>query len=104
LGANFETFVFNELYKQTSFLLDRTQIYYYRTLDKKEIDFIIEKNDKLVAIEVKFAKSITKGDFKHIIDLKNSSSNFRLGLIIYMGEHALPYGDDLWAIPFGAIV
>jgi hypothetical protein len=104
LGAIFETFVFNELYKQTSFLLDRTQIYYYRTLDKKEIDFIIERNGKLVAIEVKFAKSITKSDFRHIIDLKNSSNSFHLGLIIYMGEHALSFGDNLWAIPFGAIV
>lgn len=104
LGAIFETFVFNELCKQTSFLLDRTQIYYYRTLDKKEIDFIIERNGKLVAIEAKFAKSITKSDFRHIIDLKNSSNSFHLGLIIYMGEHALPFGDNLWAIPFGAIV
>jgi len=103
IGAIFETFVFSELSKQASFLLDRTQIYYYRTLDKKEIDFIIQRHGKLVAIEVKFAKSVTKSDFKHIIDLQNSCDNFHLGLVLYMGEHLLPIGDRLWAVPFGCV-
>lgn len=104
LGSIFETFVFNELFKQKSFLMDTTQIYYYRTLDKKEIDFIIERGDKLIAIEVKFAKSVSKSDFKHIIDLQQSTDKLHLGIVIYMGEHALPFGEKLWALPFGMIV
>lgn len=103
IGSIYETFVFNELYKQVSYLLDGTKIYYYRTLDKKEIDFCIERGGKLVAIEVKFAKRIVKNDFRHIIDLQEASKNFHLGVIIYMGEHTLSFGDRLWAIPFGAI-
>ena len=89
--------------KQKTFLMDTTQIYYYHTLDKKEIDFIIEKGNKLVAIEVKFAKSVTKSDFKHIIDLQQSTDTFHLGIVIYMGDHALSFGEKLWAIPFGLI-
>jgi len=100
IGSIFETFVFNELCKQKSFLTDTTQIYYYRTLDKKEIDFIIERNGKIVAIEVKFAKSVSKSDFKHIIDLQHSSDAFHRGIVVYMGEQPLAFGENLWAMPF----
>lgn len=103
IGSIFETFVFNELHKQKTFLLDRTEISYYRTLDKKEIDFIVERNGKIVAVEVKFAKRIDKSDFRHIIDLQNSCDNFHLGVVIYMGEHLLAFGDNIWAIPVAMI-
>lgn len=104
IGSIFETFVYNELYKQVSYLLDGTQIYYYRTLDKKEIDFIIERHGKVVAIEVKFAKQVTKDDCRHIIDLQRSSSDFHIGIVIYMGSNVLPLGENIWAVPFGHIV
>ncbi len=103
IGSIFETFVYNELYKQVSYLLDGTQIYYYRTLDKKEIDFVIERDGKVVAIEVKFAKHVSKDDCRHIIDLQRSSSNFHIGIVIYMGSHVLPLGENIWAVPFGHI-
>jgi len=104
IGSIFETFVYNELYKQVSYLLDGTQIYYYRTLDKKEIDFIIERHGKVVAIEVKFAKNVSKDDCRHIIDLQRSSSSFHIGIVIYMGSHILPLGENIWAVPFGHII
>jgi len=34
------------------------KIYHYRTNDKKEIDFILEKGNKIIAIEVKTSQSI----------------------------------------------
>lgn len=101
IGQIFETFVFNELYKQVSYLLDGTQIYYYRTHDQKEIDFVIERQGKIVAIEVKFAKSVTMGDFKHIVDFMQASSHVHLGLVIYMGTMPIQFGENLWAIPLG---
>lgn len=56
LGSVFETTIFSELVKK--FGVD--QIHYWRTKDKKEIDFIISLPDALVPIEVKtqFPKSI----------------------------------------------
>ncbi|MCX6074101.1 MAG: ATP-binding protein [Campylobacterales bacterium] len=104
IGSIFETFVYNELYKQVTYLLDGTQIYYYRTLDKKEIDFIIERHGKVAAIEVKFAKKVTKEDCRHILDLQRCSIDFHIGIVIYMGSHILPLGENIWAVPFGQIV
>lgn len=86
-----------------TFSQNTIDLHYYRTPDKKEIDFVLEQNGKSVAVEVKFAKKISKTDFKHIIDFQKSSQTFHLGVIIYMGEHTLKVGEDLWAVPFGAI-
>lgn len=53
-GRLFENFVFLEL--KSSY---QKNIYFYRTVNKSEIDFIIEKNNKLSLIEVKY-KSLNK--------------------------------------------
>jgi hypothetical protein len=98
-GAIFETFIFSELLKSVKYSNKLTKLFFYRTTDKKEIDFIIERNQKIIAVEVKLSQTITLQDFKHIIDLKNSSNNFKTGFVIYTGEDILPIGKDLFAIP-----
>ena len=67
-GEIFETFVFSELLKHISYSQTLPKIYHYRTNDKKEIDFIVEKGDKIFAIEVKSSQTIKIDAFKHIID------------------------------------
>jgi predicted AAA+ superfamily ATPase len=49
LGSVFETALFSELVKKYS----RDNIFYWRTKDKKEIDFIIKTKDKFLPVEVK---------------------------------------------------
>lgn len=98
-GKIVETYVFSELTKHISYGDKNVNLFHYRTNDKKEIDFILQINEKLIAIEVKSSKKVTKDDFKHIIDLQKKSSNFQLGIVFYMGENILPFGKDLFAIP-----
>jgi hypothetical protein len=49
IGNVFETSVFSELVKRYK----RENIYYWRTKDKKEIDFIIKDKNKIIPMEVK---------------------------------------------------
>jgi predicted AAA+ superfamily ATPase len=49
IGHVFETSVFSELVKKYG----RESIYYWRTKDKKEIDFIIKNKNQVVPLEVK---------------------------------------------------
>jgi predicted AAA+ superfamily ATPase len=100
-GQVFETYIFSELQKHISYLKKQASMYHYRTNDKKEIDFIIEVEDKLLAIEVKQSSSIQKSDFKHIIDLQNKSEKNCLGIVFYNGDMTIELDDDLVAIPFG---
>lgn len=101
-GQIFETYIFCELQKHLSYLQKQAQMFHYRTNDKKEIDFIIEVNNELLALEVKQNSSVKKEDFKHIIDLQNRYDEKKcLGVVFYNGDMVVEFSDDLVAIPFG---
>ena len=57
-GAFLETYVVSEIIKSYYNTGKTTYLYYYRDIDKKEIDLLIEKGDKLYPIEVKKAKNL----------------------------------------------
>ena len=103
-GQVFETYVFCELQKHLSYLQKSAQIFHYRTNDKKEIDFIIEVDNELLALEVKQSSSVTKDDFKHIIDLQKRYDKKCLGVVFYNGDMVVEFSDDLVAIPFGVFL
>jgi len=101
-GQIFETYIFCELQKHLSYLQKSTSMFHYRTNDKKEIDFIIEVNNQILAIEVKQSSSVKKDDFKHIIDLQNRYKEKNcLGIVFYNGDMVVEFSDDLVAFPFG---
>ena len=100
-GQIYETYVFCELQKHLSYLQQSAQMFHYRTNDKKEIDFIIEINNKILAIEIKQSSSVKKDDFKHIIDLQNRYDKKCLGIVFYNGDIVIEFSENLVAIPFG---
>lgn len=93
-GDVVETFVYSELLKHISYSETQPKMYHYRTTDKKEIDFIIEKADKIFAIEVKASQSIKRDAFKHIIDFQKKSSKNIVGIILYAGSTVLSFSDE----------
>jgi len=103
-GKIVETFVYSELLKHLSYSQTQPEIYHYRTHDKKEIDFILEKGDAIFAIEVKSSQSVKKEDFKHIADFQKRSDREVVGIVLYGGEDLLSFRDgEHWryALPFG---
>ena len=103
-GDVVETFVYAELAKHVGYSQTQPRMYHYRTNDKKEIDFIIEKADKLFAIEVKSSQSIKKDAFKHIIDFQKKSDKEVIGIVLYGGSDIVPFGDkehERFALPMG---
>ena len=92
-GDIIETFVYAELAKHIGYSQTQPSIYHYRTNDKKEIDFIIEKSDTIFAIEVKSSLSIKKEAFKHIEDFQKKSSKEIIGIVLYAGNDIVPFGD-----------
>ena len=93
-GEIVETFVYTELLKHISYSLTIPKIYHYRTNDKKEIDFIIEKGNDILAIEIKSSLTVKLDAFKHIIDFQKKSKQNIIGIVFYGGDTILPFGDD----------
>ena len=100
-GSLYETFVFSELLKHITYSENVVEFFYYRTQDKKEIDFIVKKGESILAIEVKSSYSVEKEDFKHIVDFQNRSSKNITGIVLYSGEKIIGFSDTLFAIPLG---
>jgi hypothetical protein len=62
----------------------------------------LEFGEKVIAIEVKSSKSVSKSDFKHIYHLQKEMPNaFDKGIVLYQGEDFLRLDDRMYAIPFG---
>tara|TARA_R110002012_G_scaffold268231_1_gene452147 strand:- start:213 stop:464 length:252 start_codon:yes stop_codon:yes gene_type:complete len=82
-------------------------LFHYRDREKREIDFVIERDDgALLGVEIKASSTVNKADFKHLEWFKENISKERpfLGVMLYTGEHAVSFGEHLWAVPFGHLV
>lgn len=104
-GHLIENFVATELLKQLSNSDIKAKLYHFRTSDGKEVDFILEKPDGSVfAIEVKRAETVTMSDFKGIKEFQElTGTDFTGGIVFYSGKDAVPFGKNLWAVPFFAL-
>lgn len=105
-GKLIETFVFNQLTAVLDAQDESYYLYYYRDRDGREVDFIVE-NEKgsLVGIEVKSGSAVTKDSFAHLRWFKEHMAKQRAftGIVLYAGEHVLPFGKDMWAVPICAL-
>ena len=100
-------FVFNELAAQVDAEeSERYQLFHYRDQKKREIDFLIEREDgALLGIEVK-ASSMVKGDnFKHLRWFQENLAQQKkfTGIVLYAGEDILPFGSGTWAVPISTL-
>ena len=104
-GALLETFVFNELKKQSNFIEEKLYFSHYRDKDKVEIDIIIENSlDEIIAIEVKAASTINQKDLTGLKKLKEIAKNrFKIGILLYDGDHTTSFGENLYAVPIAAL-
>ena len=99
-GLITENFVFSELYRAKQTTLEPTELYHLRTSDQKEIDLIIQRGHQTIGIEVKASSQIDASAFKHIKPFaENLGDDFKGGYVFYLGDHAVQFGDDLWALP-----
>jgi predicted AAA+ superfamily ATPase len=53
-GDLFENFVINELRKQNEYRNIYSNFYFWRNIDQREIDLVIEKNNRLETVEIKW--------------------------------------------------
>ena len=101
-GAIIETFVFTELLKAVQYSESPTRLWHYRTSDQHEIDFLIEREGKVIPVEIKAAKTVRKKDFFHIEELQSRNSTVKNGVIFYQGEQLVPFGRN-YAVPFSML-
>ena len=105
-GQLFETFVVNEVDKETTWSeLQVIDLYHYRDREGHEVDIVVDAGHRGIAgIEVKAAATVGNGDFRGLRKLQRVSvDRFAKGIVLYDGEACVPFGDGLWAVPAGMV-
>ncbi len=97
-GAFFETYVISEIVKSYYNAGKPADIYYYRDIDKKEIDLLIVSGDKIYPIEIKKGKAPNRPD-KNFDVLKNLNLKVQPGIILCMSDELIPYNRETWYCP-----
>lgn len=104
-GALLETFVFSEIEKQVSWMEESCSLHHYRDKDQDEVDIVVEDGSGgLVGIEVKASATVNTADFKGLRKMAVvCGDDFKLGLVLYDRERAVPFGNRLFAAPISSL-
>lgn len=105
LGPLLESFVVNELRKQSTWQDFPTRLFHFRTEGGEEVDIILEnRNGDLVGIEVKASHTVSTHDFKGLRVLAElTGERFKCGIVFYAGDQVIPFGKDGYALPISCL-
>lgn len=104
-GMLVENFVGTELVKLASWSRTRPDLFYFRTHDGKEVDYVLQdRTGAMVGIEVKAASSVQEADFRGLRALAELvGAQFTRGVVLYTGELLAPFGPRLAAVPLASL-
>lgn len=101
-GAFFETFVVSEIIKSYYNNGKELNLYYYRDIDKKEIDLLIVENNTIYPIEIK--KNKNPNIESHNLDaLKKFKMNIAPLVVLCMANEITPINRDIYLCPITKI-
>jgi len=103
VGPLMETWVCGEI-KKWSASAGPTNIYFWRSHDGSEADFLLETEGQVVGIEVKVGCRIDQRDLSGLHECRDSlGKHFRRGIVLYGGKEVLPLGDRMIAVPLSIL-
>lgn len=102
-GQLFETFVLGEIIKSYWHRGIEPRLFYFRTKDKLEIDLLIEKNGKLLPVEIKLSSSVRLDDAKTILFIKKSGFPIGQAAIVAPVKEMYPLSRDILVVPPSSI-
>lgn len=105
LGPLLEGFVISEVARQATWCQTPVELYHYRDHNKVEVDLVLEdRRGVVVGIEVKAGSTVRADDFRGLNTLADRlGDSFLVGIILYTGQHTLPFGPRMRAMPVSAV-
>ncbi|MGI6248013.1 MAG: ATP-binding protein [Acutalibacteraceae bacterium] len=101
-GAFFETYAVTEIVKSYHNAGRPADLFYYRDIDKKEIDLLIVEGDKMYPIEIKKSKEPSRPD-KNFSVLHQFNMKVQPGIVLCMSDELVPYNRETWYCPISIL-
>jgi predicted AAA+ superfamily ATPase len=104
-GRLVETFAICEILKGAGWSATPVRAYHWRDRREREVDLVLEAHDgRVVAVEVKASSSVGAGDFAGLRAFAHvAGERFAAGVVLHLGDHAVPFGDRMAALPLDAL-
>jgi hypothetical protein len=104
-GRLIETFVYAELRRQLIWSDTEAALFHWQDRAGAEIDFVLESPDgRVVALEVKAGQTPKREWFRWLGHMRDVlGDRYLAGVVLYGGQHVLPFGDRLMAAPISAL-
>lgn len=101
-GVAVETLVYQELCAINDYERLNYKIYFWRTIDQQEVDFILYGEKGLIAIEVKSSKTVHPSDLS---SLKLFKKDYPIAkLFLFYGGREPIYRDDIVILPLESVL
>ncbi|MEW6218899.1 MAG: ATP-binding protein [Thermodesulfobacteriota bacterium] len=100
-GAIFETYLLAEILKSYWHNGKSAYLYYYRDLDQKEVDLLLEEGDTLYPVELKKSASPAASASRHFSVLARLKREIGHGAVICLRETDVPLSREVDAVPVG---
>lgn len=99
-GAYFETFIYHHLRILARLLIPSGRLYFWRTLEGNEVDFVLEHGRRLLAIEVKLSDNLGYRDSAGLRLFFEKHPKTSAGLLIYGGREVKRLDEQIIAVPW----
>lgn len=104
-GALLETFVVDEVLRQSSWSAQRVSMHHFRDSRGNEVDLVLETPDgRVVGIEVKAASTVQSKDVGGLVLLRERlGDRFAAGYVLHTGHKFQRAGNRIYAAPISAL-
>lgn len=104
-GAVLESHVFSELYKEIKDMVPRPGLFYWRTNNRAEVDFVIETRNRLIPVEVKSAIQVKPSSIRGLKSFAESQTKLSVpfNIVLYRGEEVVYLDKATLAVPLGLL-
>jgi predicted AAA+ superfamily ATPase len=99
-GNYFESMVYLHLRALCELMVPKAGLYYWRTVNRQEIDFVIEHARKLLAIEVKYTANPSAYDIKNLLLFMEDYPETVRGILIHTGTDIRWLHSRIIAVPW----
>lgn len=103
-GAHLENFVLLDLLVWRDGQAPSPEVFYWRTTTDREVDFVIESDDRLLAIEVKAGPARYADTTGLRLFRAEYADRFAGGLLLHGGTETQQMSDDILAVPWWRIL
>lgn len=98
-GRFFEQWVAVELWRRLGYLGEGT-LQYFRTKDGAEIDFIIQRGDTVIPVEVKWKERPSLRDVRHVTSFIKENPRAHAGYLICRCRRPMKLSENVTALPW----